>query len=166
MIPFNRLHLCFLPLLFATMAYAQPVYRCDGPGGPSFSNSPCDDGSEEIDVRNPPPGGQLAAPGSTPAPSPTPDTDESGEDASESAETPSPCRNYTSTEARRLRIGEQVERGMSREQVRESWGDPVDVFPGSVEIWTYDNRYYGRVVSVRRVHFEDGCVTGVEVTRP
>ncbi|TVP55276.1 MAG: hypothetical protein EA349_09685 [Halomonadaceae bacterium] len=142
---------------------AQSAYRCDGPDGVEFRDSPCDDSSVPLDLRTPPPGGQLRQP--LQAAPVTPEPEEPAEETTQES-SPSPCRDFTSTEARRLRIGEQVEAGMSREQVEASWGRPVERFEAGNEIWIYDNRYYGQVVNVRRVIFQDGCVLGVEVRKP
>lgn len=139
---------------------AGEVYRCEGPEGPEFSTTPCSNDSEPLDLRNTPPGGQIAHP----LPSHSPrlgdtkkeQTPESGEEEA------SPCKNFTSTEFRTLRIGERVEKGMTREQVETVWGPPVDRVEGAREVWTYDNRYYGRVVSLRQVYFRDGCVEGIK----
>lgn len=164
MVRFLTTALLTTTVMFCHGLAAQSAYRCDGPDGAEFSDSPCDDNSVPLDLRNPPPGGQLQQP--QPAQPSPPEEDEDTTEVTTQESRPSPCKNFTSTEARRLRIGERVEAGMSREQVEASWGSPVERYQAANEVWIYDNRYYGQVVTVSRVLFEDGCVLGIEVRKP
>ncbi|MDX1589029.1 MAG: hypothetical protein R3296_08835 [Oleiphilaceae bacterium] len=148
-----------IALSLLSTAMAEPsVYRCEGEHGPVFITIPCGDDSQPLDLSNPPPGGRIARP---PEPTAVPSDEDNQPDNAPEEAASSPCKDFTSTELRTLRIGERIERGMSREQVEASWGSPVDRVPGPPEVWTYDNRYYGRVVSLRKVYFRDGCVEGI-----
>ena len=140
------------------------IYRCTGPQGVEYADAPCGANPEilqlpelprsRIPTRDTPP----PIPGTPPIEADQPPVSRKG--------ATSPCRDFLSTELRTHLIREEVVQGMTRPQVREAWGAPVDTFAGPVEIWTYDNHYYGHLLSLTRVYFEDGCVTAVETGKP
>ena len=153
-------------LLMAPALGAQTVYRCTTPeGGTAFSDAPCAEEGEAVEIDSPLIGGQFSSerpdPDGAEAEEATEPREEQVEDRSSD-----PCRTYTSTEIRRLEINGEVEAGMNREQVEAAWGRPTERYEAPIERWIYDNRYYGRTYSVRNVYFESGCVTEVTVTKP
>lgn len=146
------------------LAGSTTIYRCDGAGGVAFSDVPCGANAETVAVTDrrlggtldsgrEAPGKDMAAPTENP-PAEPPDTE------------PSTCRTFLSTDLRAHLIREEVVRGMTREHVRQAWGEPSETYAAPLEMWTYDNTYYGRLVSVTRVYFEDGCVREVAQVDP
>jgi len=68
----------------------------------------------------------------------------------------------SSLEIRNARVSDQVIRGMSPDDVRQSWGAPSSVYKGSggYESWSYRRSYRGSYSS-RTVIFNNGKVTNI-----
>lgn len=69
--------------------------------------------------------------------------------------TASPCRTFSSTKLRRIRIEERIERGMKEKDVRKSWGKPNQVNHLAKD---YDQWFYRRFGESYYLYFRDGCL--------
>jgi len=67
----------------------------------------------------------------------------------------SPCRHFSSTELRKIRIEERIVRGMKAKDVRKSWGKPnqVNQLDNNQEQW-----FYRRFRESYHLYFKDGCL--------
>lgn len=153
--------LCLLMTLVAAPAGA--VYRCQDANGVIFSDQPCGPDAERITVPDNRIGGDFGT--GLPPPEETGDEPEA-EDPAQAEADDSPCRYINSTDLRRYLIRGQVVRGMTREQVVEAFGPPVETYPVPQLTWVYETDYYGKLYELTYVYFEDGCVTRVEYRKP
>jgi len=66
-----------------------------------------------------------------------------------------PCRKFSSTELRKIRIEERIVRGMTAKDVRKSWGKPnqVNQLDSHQEQW-----FYYRFRESYHLYFKDGCL--------
>jgi hypothetical protein len=156
--------LAFL-LAFITPTQAQ-VFRCIGADGNTvFSDSPCGEDAEAIQLRDNRIGGSFNQ--NLPAPEAAePEPKENSENASDTASGAETCRFINSTDLRRYLIREQVVEGMTREHVRRAFGNPPETYGGPQEVWIYQTRYYGALYELTYVYFKDGCVERVEYRKP
>ena len=146
--------------VLAVPAQAQ-VFRCEKDGNTVFSDQPCGEDAESVELRDNRIGGSfdLNLPAQEP---PAPE---------EPAQTPEPeevgtCRFINSTDLRRYLVREQVVRGMTREHVRRAFGNPPETYTSPQEVWIYQTRYYGALYELTYVYFRDGCVERVEYREP
>jgi hypothetical protein len=150
-------------LVSAVGSGAASVYRCHGADGVEYADKPCGDNAQILELDDSRLGGTLTE--GQPLPAPTVSAPET-EPPPTARQEVSPCRDFQSTNLHSYLIREQVVRGMTRAHVRKAWGAPVEAYAGPEEMWAYDNTYYGRLLSVTRVYFKDGCVTEVETIDP
>ncbi|MDO6441531.1 DUF4124 domain-containing protein [Marinobacter sp. 2_MG-2023] len=153
------------PLVFATATQAE-VFRCsDAEGNTVFSDTPCGENAEAIQIRDNRIGGRFNQnlPASSAA---KPEPHEKVEKASEAGSEPETCRFINSTDLRRYLIREQVVKGMTREHVRSAFGNPPETYGGPQEVWIYQTDYYGALYELTYVYFKDGCVERVEYRKP
>lgn len=151
-----------IPLLvLSSLAHAQ-VYRCDINGSPVFSDQPCGNNAESLELRDNRIGGSFDQ--NLPAPAPA----EPAEEPDRKAEEPEAgtCRFINSTDLRRYLVREQVVRGMTRDNVRRAFGNPPETYSSPQEVWIYQTRYYGALYELTYVYFRDGCVERVEYRKP
>ncbi len=132
------------------------IYRCQTPDGTVFSDTPCSEDARPEVLRESSAGIRLGTQREHSASTPEP-----AEAHAPSPETESPCRDFTSTELRRMRIRGEVKRGMRREDVREALGRPAEQHEHPRELWIYRERERGFTVAFKRVYFQDGCVTEI-----
>lgn len=140
------------------------VFRCNGPDGVSYSDTPCGDDAERITVQDNRIGGSFNI--NLPA---LPEPEETKSEQPPSATPPlsqSPCRYIPSTDLRRYLIREQVVKGMTRENVIEAFGRPPETYPVPQETWVYSTDYYGMLYELTYVYFRDGCVDKVVYRKP
>lgn len=140
------------------------IYRCDGAGGVAFSDVPCGGDAETVAVDDRRLGGTLDGGPEAPADDMAIPAEKAAAEAPDTEQ--SICRTFLSTDLRTHLIREEVVRGMTREHVRQAWGAPSETYAAPLEMWTYDNTYYGRLISVTRVYFENGCVREVAQVDP
>lgn len=149
-------------LMFAAGGAADEVYRCEE-GGVTYSDQPCGPDAAAVDIETR--GNRLAPPRVEPD---APETDTDKADKAQPA--PSPCPYISSTRLRTLIIREEVVPGMTREQVREALGEPDASYSGPQPLWTYDirgNDYtFPAITRVRRIYFDQGCVSDVQFVAP
>lgn len=158
----QRLGLALLLLGLATPLKGDSVYRCEQDGRILFSDQPCESGAEPELIRPQSRGLQIGPKSGEKAPAP--DDVPPSSDPDEHAEEPmtSPCRDFTSTERRRLRVRGELVPGMTREDVRESLGRPAEQYQEPRELWIYVQRSRGYQVGETRIYFRDGCVERVQ----
>lgn len=148
--------------LFATPVTAQ-VFRCQGPEGMQFSDSPCGADAEAVTIRDNRIGGSFnqnlpdTPPPAATEPAPTPTA---------TPEATSPCRYINSTELRTYIAREQVIKGMTRENVLDAFGRPPETYPVPQETWVYHTDYYDKLYELTYVYFRDGCVEQVVYRKP
>jgi|TARA_Y100001001_G_scaffold129334_1_gene128415 hypothetical protein len=147
--------------VLAAPAQAQ-VFRCEQDGNTVFSDQPCGEDAESVELRDNRIGGSFDQ--NLPAPEP-PDSEEQAEE-SEPEEQAGTCRFINSTDLRRYLVREQVVRGMTREHVRRAFGNPPETYTKPQEVWIYQTRYYGALYELTYVYFRDGCVERVEYRKP
>lgn len=153
-------------LLWTGSVSAVSIYRCNGADGVEYADTPCEHNPETVEIKDNRLGGSFLGDGRAETAPQEQDERRETDAAVETPEASSPCRLFQSTDLRTYLIREQVVPGMTRSHVREAWGAPVDAYAGPIEMWTYDNSYHGRLITVTRVYFEDGCVTEVETVKP
>lgn len=155
----------FLALMASAQTQAQ-VYRCnDAEGNTVFSDTPCGEDAEAIQIRDNRIGGRFNQ--NLPAPEAMePESHEKTAKASEAESEPETCRFINSTDLRRYLIREQVVEGMTREHVRSAFGNPPETYGGPREVWIYQTRYYGALYELTYVYFKDGCVERVAYRKP
>lgn len=155
-----------LTLLLEGQARSSPVtvYRCGGPEDIEYADTPCGSNAQTQEIINRRLGGTLNEGLSPAVPFAKGQADPSAR--SGTPDKASDCRDFQSTNLRSYLIREQIVHGMTRAQVRRAWGTPVEAYTEPVEMWIYDTTYYGRLLSVTRVYFRQGCVTIVETTSP
>lgn len=140
------------------------VYRCSGPDGVSYSDTPCGDNAERVTVPDNRIGGNFSS--NLPAlPEPNKSEPEQPAVATPPAQG-SPCRYIPSTDLRRYIIREQVVKGMTRDNVIEAFGRPPETYPVPQETWVYTTDYYGMLYELTYVYFRDGCVDNVVYRKP
>ncbi|WP_228744387.1 DUF4124 domain-containing protein [Marinobacter salsuginis] len=138
------------------------VFRCEKGGNTVFSDQPCGEDAQSVEVRDNRIGGSFNQ--NLPAQEP-PDPEEQ-EEESEREEEAGTCRFINSTDLRRYLVREQVVRGMTREHVRRAFGNPPETYTSPREVWIYQTRYYGALYELTYVYFRDGCVERVEYRKP
>lgn len=149
--------------LYALAATAQAqVFRCEKDSNTVFSDQPCGEDAESIELRDNRIGGSFNQ--NLPAQE-APDPGEQPEE-SEPEEEAGTCRFINSTDLRRYLVREQVVRGMTREHVRRAFGNPPETYTSPQEVWIYQTRYYGALYELTYVYFRDGCVERVEYRKP
>lgn len=137
------------------------VYRCTVDGSPVFSDQPCGEDAESVQMRDNRIGGSFNQ--NLPART-EPETEEETDDPEpEAADT---CRFINSTDLRRYLVREQVVQGMTRDHVRRAFGNPPETYTNPQEVWIYQTRYYGALFELTYVYFRDGCVERVEYRKP
>lgn len=155
-----------IALFFTLSALAGPsqaqVFRCEQDGNTVFSDQPCGDDAESVELRDNRIGGSFDQ--NLPAQE-APDPGEQAEE-SEPEEEAGTCRFINSTDLRRYLVREQVVRGMTREHVRRAFGNPPETYTSPQEVWIYQTRYYGALYELTYVYFRDGCVERVEYREP
>jgi len=155
-----------IALMFTLYALAAPaqaqVFRCEKDGNTVFSDQPCGEDTESIELRDNRIGGSFNQ--NLPAQE-APDPGEQSEE-SEPEEEAGTCRFINSTDLRRYLVREQVVRGMTREHVRRAFGNPPETYTSPREVWIYQTRYYGALYELTYVYFSDGCVERVEYRKP
>ncbi len=155
-----------IALFFTLSALAVPsqaqVFRCEQDGNTVFSDQPCGDDAESVELRDNRIGGSFDQ--NLPAQE-APDPGEQAEE-SEPEEEAGTCRFINSTDLRRYLVREQVVRGMTREHVRRAFGNPPETYTSPQEVWIYQTRYYGALYELTYVYFRDGCVERVEYREP
>jgi hypothetical protein len=155
-----------IALMFTLHALAAPtqaqVFRCEKDGNTVFSDQPCGEDAESIELRDNRIGGSFNQ--NLPAQE-APDPGEQAEE-SEPEEEAGTCRFINSTDLRRYLVREQVVRGMTREHVRRAFGNPPETYTSPREVWIYQTRYYGALYELTYVYFRDGCVERVEYRKP
>jgi len=155
-----------IALTFSLFALAVPaqaqVFRCETDGNTVFSDQPCGEDAESIELRDNRIGGSFNQ--NLPAQE-APDPGEQSEE-SEPEEEAGTCRFINSTDLRRYLVREQVVRGMTREHVRRAFGNPPETYTSPREVWIYQTRYYGALYELTYVYFSDGCVERVEYRKP
>lgn len=144
--------LAFFLLLMTTpcLSFAA-VYKCEVNGQVSFSDAPCGQGSQRINVEAPPKSGMRLDRGTNIQTYQPPQR-------KEVKSRPDPCPYINSTELNTLIIREQVKTGMKPEHVKKSWGSPSSINTSSGGIrwayhWPNGNSNY--------VYFKSGCVSDV-----
>ncbi len=147
--------------VLAVPAQAQ-VFRCEQDGNTVFSDQPCGEDAESVELRDNRIGGSFNQ--NLPAQEP-PDPEEQ-EEESEPEEEAGTCRFINSTDLRRYLVREQVVQGMTREHVRRAFGNPPETYTSPQEVWIYQTRYYGALYELTYVYFRDGCVERVEYRKP
>lgn len=153
--------LMFTLSVLALPAQAQ-VFRCEKDGNTVFSDQPCGENAESVELRDNRIGGSFDQN------LPAQDALGPGEqdEKSEPEEEASTCRFINSTDLRRYLVREQVVRGMTREHVRRAFGSPPETYTSPQEVWIYQTRYYGALYELTYVYFRDGCVERVEYRKP
>ena len=156
--------LAFL-LAFTASVQAQ-VFRCiDAEGNTVFSDSPCGEDAEAIQLRDNYIGGRFNQ--NLPAPKAAePELQEKAKNTSDNESKAETCRFINSTDLRRHLIREQVVEGMTREHVRRAFGNPPETYGSPQEVWIYQTRYYGALYKLTYVYFKNGCVERVEYRKP
>lgn len=153
-------------LIFALSVLAVPaqaqVFRCEKDGNTVFSDQPCGEDAESVELRDNRIGGSFNQ--NLPVQEPR-DTEEQ-EEKSEPEEEAGTCRFINSTDLRRYLVREQVVKGMTREHVRRAFGNPPETYTSPQEVWIYQTRYYGALYELTYVYFRDGCVERVEYRKP
>lgn len=153
-------------LIFALSVLAVPaqaqVFRCEKDGNTVFSDQPCGEDAESVELRDNRIGGSFNQ--NLPVQEPL-DTEEQ-EEKSEPEEEAGTCRFINSTDLRRYLVREQVVKGMTREHVRRAFGNPPETYTSPQEVWIYQTRYYGALYELTYVYFRDGCVERVEYRKP
>jgi hypothetical protein len=138
------------------------VFRCEKDGNTVFSDQPCGEDAQSVELRDNRIGGSFDQ--NLPERQP-PATEEQVEE-SEPAEEADTCRFINSTDLRRYLIREQVVPGMTGENVRRAFGNPPETYTSPQEVWIYQTRYYGALYELTYVYFRDGCVERVEYRKP
>ena len=151
-----------LMLASAAPVPGETVYRCEQDGQAVFSDQPCNGDAQPETIRPRSRGLQLGSDPDRRADesedeAPKQSTDEQAEETIES-----PCREFTSTERRRLRVRGELVPGMTREDVREALGRPAEQHQQPRELWIYVQRSRGYRVGETRIYFQDGCVERVQ----
>ena len=136
----------FLLALAPSLASAE-IYKCDVGGQAVFSDSPCGESSERVEVDPVTVGGRLDT--GTDVETYQPPKRQVSNDRDE-------CPYVDSTRLRRLIIQDKVVSGMKPGDVRRSWGAPSGVrTSGGLTQWAFHwpngNHQY--------VYFRGGCVT-------
>jgi hypothetical protein len=152
--------------LAMTVSAQTQVFRCDDvEGNTIFSDTPCGEDAEAIQLRDNRIGGRFNQNLPAPDAAETGPAKKAGEPPGEASE-PDTCRFINSTDLRRYLIREQVVEGMTREHVRSAFGNPPETYGGPQEVWIYQTRYYGALYELTYVYFKDGCVARVEYRKP
>ncbi|ENO15543.2 hypothetical protein J057_09331 [Marinobacter nanhaiticus D15-8W] len=151
-------------LIGADRSVSSDVFRCTGADGVSYSDTPCGETAERINVPDNRIGGSFD--------SNLPDLPKQQESEPEQSRTATPpvessaCRYIPSTDLRRYIIREQVVKGMTRENVIKAFGRPPETYPVPQETWVYTTDYYGMMYELTYVYFRDGCVENVVYRKP
>lgn len=153
--------LIFTLSTLASTAQAQ-VFRCEQNGNTVFSDQPCGEDAESVELRDNRIGGSFNQ--NLPAQEAA-DPEEQAKE-SEPEKEAGTCRFINSTDLRRYLVREQVVRGMTREHVRRAFGNPPETYTSPQEVWIYQTRYYGALYELTYVYFRDGCVERVEYRKP
>lgn len=137
-----------LSLMLPALASAE-IYQCTVNGQKTFSDSPCGETSERVEVDPVTVGGQLDT-----------GTDAEFYEAPEKRRSRSSSRDacpyINSTRMRKLIIQDKVVAGMKPGDVRKSWGSPTSINRGGgLTQWAY--HWSGG--SSQYVYFRNGCVT-------
>ncbi|MDO3722238.1 DUF4124 domain-containing protein [Marinobacter sp. chi1] len=137
-----------LALLFPA-ATSAAIYKCEVGGKVSFTDEPCGDAAERVQVDAPPKSGMRLDTGTdieTYQPS----------KLRKKESKPTSCAYINSTELKTLIIKERLKTGMKPEHVRKSWGAPtsINTSSGSVQ-WAY----HWPTGNSNYVYFKDGCVS-------
>lgn len=152
-------------LAFTAPAQAQ-VFRCnDAEGNTVFSDTPCGENAEPIQLRDNRIGGRFNQNLPTPEAVEPESQEKTGEPSGKASESKT-CRFINSTDLRRYLIREQVVEGMTREHVRSAFGNPPETYGGPQEVWIYQTRHYGALYELTYVYFKDGCVERVAYRKP
>jgi hypothetical protein len=147
--------------VLAVPAQAQ-VFRCEQNGNTVFSDQPCGENAESIELRDNRIGGSFDQ--KLPAQEASDPVEQ--DEKSKPEEEAGTCRFINSTDLRRYLVWEQVVRGMTREHVRRAFGNPPETYTSPQEVWIYQTRYYGALYELTYVYFRDGCVERVEYRKP
>jgi len=140
----------FLILLLAPGVVAADIYKCGVDGKVEFSDSPCGDSAERVEVRDNRIGGSLSEglTGRSFA------AEEGGADQAEDDEGGYDCPHISSTRLRQLKIREEVAPGMSPGDVLDTWGQPNQITTEHELVrWTFQD-FYGE----RHIYFYDDCM--------
>ncbi|MCM0613576.1 DUF4124 domain-containing protein [Marinobacter sediminum] len=148
-------------LLTISTALKSEVFRCENESGIIFSDQPCGENPETINIRDNRIGGSLDR--NLPQPAQSQPENQAREEQEEENGT---CRFINSTDLRRYIIREQVVAGMTRDNVRRAFGSPPETYTSPQEVWIYQTRYYGALYELTYVYFRDGCVERVEYRKP
>lgn len=152
-----------LTLLLATgPTLGDSVYRCEQGGQVVFSDQPCDEDARPERIRPHSRGLQFGSGSGGRSDEPENDAPNAGADEQTEDTNASPCRDFTSTERRRLRVRGELVPGMTREDVRESLGRPAEQHQEPRELWIYVQRSRGYPVGETRIYFRDGCVERIQ----
>ncbi|MGM0768574.1 MAG: DUF4124 domain-containing protein [Pseudomonadota bacterium] len=153
-----------LVLLAAAAGAQAAVYRCQTETGTSFSDQPCGENAEAVDIRDNHIGGSFSD--NLPAPTEAPDPEEKTDTHAEPQETQDTCRFINSTDLRTYLTRNQVVKGMTRDHVLRAFGRPPETYPTPQETWVYQTKYYGALYELTYVYFRDGCVERVVYRKP
>jgi hypothetical protein len=155
-----------MALIFTLSVLAVPaqsqVFRCEKDGNTVFSDQPCGEDAESLELRDNRIGGSFNQ--NLPVQE-SPDPEEQTEESEQEKEAGT-CRFINSTDLRRYLVREQVVRGMARDNVRRAFGNPPETYTSPQEVWIYQTRYYGALYELTYVYFRDGCVERVEYRKP
>ena len=157
-----RLMMAVLSLILGTYSESPQVFRCEKDGNTVFSDQPCGEDAESLELRDNRIGGSFNQ--NLPVQE-SPDPEEQIEESEQEKEAGT-CRFINSTDLRRYLVREQVVRGMTRDNVRRAFGNPPETYTSPQEVWIYQTRYYGALYELTYVYFRDGCVERVEYRKP
>lgn len=138
-------HYVLTPFILLPALATADIYQCTVDGQTIFSDSPCSNDAQTIQVDPVTIGGQL----------------DSGTNVEfykapqrSRARSDNGCPFINSTDLKRLTIQHKIARGMKPDDVRRSWGSPTSIRTGRRTQWAYHYTDY----SARYVYFENGCV--------
>lgn len=140
-------------LMLIALAMAMPataeVYRCEKNGETIFSDSPCGENAENL--------GEVTAPRPSANFGGDADPEEDTDQNKPLAPAPGACREFSQSDLKRLGVQEKIAEGMTKGQLRDSWGTPDTINSSSTgrDQWVY--RWSN--TAHQYVYFIDGCVT-------
>ncbi|WP_166266686.1 outer membrane protein assembly factor BamE domain-containing protein [Marinobacter caseinilyticus] len=159
-----RIHHWILWLLLTLLPVSvQGIYRCETPSGVEFSDQPCGDNAQRIELDDNRIGGQFDS--NLPAPRPAQPPSTSGPEEADNV-SQAPCRFISSTNLRTYLVRNQVVTGMTKAQVLKAFGRPPETYPVPQETWIYQTDYYGKLYELTYVYFRNGCVESVQYRKP
>lgn len=141
---------------------AADVYRC----GDRFSDRPCGEEAEAVELRPPSQGVRFDRGLEPDSPQEAQEDKQESQPAAREEEEHE-CPFISSTRLRTLVIREEVAPGMTPEQVLRALGNPDHRYSDPQMLWTYDLHedpyIFPNLTGIRRVYFRNGCVSEVRV---